>query len=60
MVMAMVMSPRRSNDAPDATHDAAGYAARYAADDSANRTRRTSALCCASFTAPYNALSLRC
>ena len=59
MVIAMVMSSRRSDDAPDATHDAASYAARCAADDSANRTRRTSALCCASFTAPYNALSLR-
>jgi hypothetical protein len=56
----MMMVIAVSNDAPDATHDAPGYAACYTADDRANRPRRASALCCASFAAPYNALSLSC
>jgi hypothetical protein len=60
VMMVIVMVITVSDDAPDATHDAPGYAARYTADDRANRARRTSALCCASFAAPYNALSLSC
>jgi hypothetical protein len=60
MMVIVVMVIAVSDDAPDATHDAPGYATRYTADDRANRPRRTSTLCCASFAAPYNALSLSC
>ena len=59
MVRAIVMMPRRSHHASDATGDTARRAANDAANHTAYGSRRASTNLGPSFTAPNNALGLR-
>jgi len=59
MVRAIVMMPRRSHHASDATGDTARRAANDAANRTANRSGHASTSLGPSFTAPDNALGLR-
>jgi len=59
VVRAIVMMPRRSHHASDATGDTARRAANDAADHTAYGSRRASTNLGPSFTAPNNALGLR-